>query len=437
MSRIFIVDAEHRPLMPCTPARARILLKRGQAAILRRAPFVLMLKESRPDALVRPMRVKLDPGSKTSGIAVVNDTTGEVLWAAELTHRSEAIRERLTSRRAARRSRRYRKTRCRQARWQNRRRSVGWLAPSLLSRIFHLLTWVARLSHWCPVGAISQELVRFDTAALQDPSLEGSAYGRGTLFECELREYVLTRWDHRCVYCQRTNIPLQLDHVIPRSKGGSDRPSNLVSACESCNQKKGDQELAIFLQDRPALLAQIQTQLKASLADAAAINSTRWRLYEVLQATGLPVEVGTGGRTRWNRTRLGLAKSHWGDAAAVGASTPQRLRLKHVRPWLIEATGWQRRQMCLMDAHGFPRTRAKQQSRVKGFRTGDLVRAEVKSGSKAGSYEGRVAVRATGCFNITTDKGTIQGIHARWCRLLQQRDGYQYPQGGRAFLPIA
>ncbi len=204
MSRIFIVDQERRPLMPCTPARARILLKRGQAAILRRAPFVLILKESRPNALVRPMRVKLDPGSKTSGIAVVNDTTGEVLWAAELTHRSADIRQRLTSRRAVRRSRRDRKTRYRQARWQNRRRAVGWLAPSLVSRIFHLLTWVARLSHWCPVGALSQELVRFDTAALQDPSLEGSAYQRGTLFACELREYVLTRFDHRCVYCQRT-----------------------------------------------------------------------------------------------------------------------------------------------------------------------------------------------------------------------------------------
>ena len=106
MSRIFVVDQERRPLMPTTPARARILLKGGKAVVLRRFPLVLILKEARPEAVVEPLRVKLDPGSKTSGIAVVNDHTGEVLWAAELTHRSSQIREGLTKRRAVRRSRR-------------------------------------------------------------------------------------------------------------------------------------------------------------------------------------------------------------------------------------------------------------------------------------------------------------------------------------------
>ncbi len=116
MSRILVVDQERRPLMPTTPARARILLKGGKAAVLRRFPLVLILKEARPEAVVEPLRVKLDPGSKTSGVAVVNDHTGEVLWAAELTHRSSQIREALTKRRALRRSRRSRHTRYRPAR---------------------------------------------------------------------------------------------------------------------------------------------------------------------------------------------------------------------------------------------------------------------------------------------------------------------------------
>jgi len=92
MSRILVVDAERRPLMPCTPARARLLLKSRRAAVLRRFPMVLILREARPEARVEPLRVKLDPGSKTSGIAVINDRTGEVVWAAELTHRSQEIR---------------------------------------------------------------------------------------------------------------------------------------------------------------------------------------------------------------------------------------------------------------------------------------------------------------------------------------------------------
>ena len=98
MSRVLIVDAEHRPLMPCTPARARLLLKAGKAAVLRRFPFVLILREARPEAVVEPLRVKLDPGSKTSGIAVLHEQSGEVVWAAELTHRGPKIREALTKR---------------------------------------------------------------------------------------------------------------------------------------------------------------------------------------------------------------------------------------------------------------------------------------------------------------------------------------------------
>ncbi len=437
MSRVFVVDAQCRPLSPTTPARARLLLKTGRAAILRRFPLVLILREARPVAVVEPLRIKIDPGAKTTGIVVVSDQRGEVVWAAEVTHRSEQIRDALTKRRAVRRSRRQRQTRYRKTRWQNRRRASRWLAPSLLSRVLHLVTWVARIRRWCPVSAISQELVRFDLQAVENPEISGTMYQRGTLYACELRAFVLSKWGHHCVYCQRSNVPLQLDHVVPRSKGGSDRPSNFVSACEWCNQEKGNQPLEVYLQDRPALLAQIQAHLKAPLADAAAVNSTRWRLYQELLATSLPVEVSTGGRTRWNRNRLGLPKTHWLDAAAVGSSTPERLSVQHVHPLFIQATGWQRRQMCLMNGAGFPRTKAKQHSRVKGFRTGDVVRATVPSGKKAGCYEGRVAVRASGSFNITTPHETVQGINARYCRILHHQDGYTYAKGGAVFPPAS
>src|SRR5260370_12435600 len=125
MSRIWVVDQQRRPLMPTTPARARVLLKSRKAAILRRFPLVLILKEARPEAVVEPLRIKLDPGSKTSGIAVVNERAGSVLWAAGLTHRSQAIHTARSKRRAARRSRRNRYTRYRAARFANRRRPKG------------------------------------------------------------------------------------------------------------------------------------------------------------------------------------------------------------------------------------------------------------------------------------------------------------------------
>ncbi len=436
MSRVLVVDAQRQPLHPCTPARARLLLKQRKAAVLRRFPFVLILKETRPETLGQELRVKIDPGSKTTGLAIVNETTGEVLWAAELTHRGEEVREALTKRRAARRSRRSRRTRYRQPRFTNRRRPKGWLPPSLRSRSDNVLTWVARLRRWCPVGALSLELVKFDTALMQDASLQGKDYQTGTLAGCEVRQYVLLLWKHTCAYCGVSGVPLELDHVVPQSRGGSDRESNRVPACHHCNQQKGNQSLEEFLGDRPTVLHRIQAHLKTPLGDAAAINTLRWALYEGLQATGLPLETGSGGRTKWNRVSRALPKTHWLDAALVGASTPAVLRVSWVVPWLITAERRQRRQMVLMDKRGFPRTRAKGRSYVQGFRTGDIVRARVASGTKSGSYLGRVAVRVSGSFNIATRTATIQGVAARYCTVLQHTDGYSYQRGERCFLPI-
>ncbi len=358
MSRVLVVDTQRRPLHPCTPARARLLLKQGKAAVLRRYPFILILKAAHADAESAALRLKIDPGSKTTGLAIVNDSSGEVIWAAELTHRGEAVREVLAKRRAARRSRRSRLTRYRQPRFTNRRRPKGWLPPSLRSRRDNVLTWVARLRTWCPLGALSLELVKFDTALMQDATLQGADYQTGTLAGFEVRQYVLLKWKHACAYCGVSGVPLELDHVVPRSRGGSDRESNRVPACHRCNQQKGNRPIQEFLHDRPALLQRIQAHLKTPLGDAAAVNTLRWALYERLQATGLPVETGSGGRTKWNRVSRALPKTHWLDAAAVGASTPTVLQVRQVVPLLISAEGRQRRQMVLMDKRGFPRTRA-------------------------------------------------------------------------------
>jgi hypothetical protein len=190
-----------------------------------------------------------------------------------------------------------------------------------------------------------------------------------------------------------------------------------VPACHRCNQQKGNRYIQEFLHDRPAVLHRITAHLKTPLGDAAAINTLRWALYEGLQATGLPVETGSGGRTEWNRMNKALPKTHWLDAAVVGASTPSVLYVRWIVPWLITAQGCQRRQMVLMDKRGFPRTRAKGRSCVQGFRTGDIV-------------------RASGSFNLTTRTATIQGVAARYCTALQRADGYSYQKGARCFRPI-
>jgi 5-methylcytosine-specific restriction endonuclease McrA len=437
MSRVLVVDANRRPLMPCSPARARILLTQGKAAVLRRFPFVLILKEARPDARETALRLKIDPGAKTTGLAIVHDTSGEVVWAAEIAHHGDQIHKDLTRRAEVRRGRRQRHTQYRQPRWRNRRRPKGWLAPSLVSRLQNMLTWVARLRRFCPIGVISLELVRFDLALIQNPGIEGIEYQRGTLWGVEVRQYLLAKWEHRCTYCAATKVPLEIDHAVPRSQGGSDRVANLVIACHNCNQAKGNQALEDFLRDRPEVLARLQAERRAPLKDAAIVNSTRWALYERLKALEMSLETGSGGLTKWNRLKRNLPKAHWLDAACCGPSTPERLRVQKVRPLVIEAKGRQSRQMVNVDKRGFPCSKPKGPSRVKGFRTGDLVKAVVPQHLEArGVHIGRVLVRTRGIFDVQTKQGRVKDIPARYCLSLHQNDGYGY-QLGAALPPRA
>ncbi len=420
---VFVLDTNRQPLDPCHEARARELLHKRKAAVFRHFPFTIILKgRMLADSTVHQHRVKLDPGSKTTGITVVQEGTDRVVFAAELAHRGQAISGALLARRASRRSRRQRHTRYRKARFLNRTKPKGWLAPSLLHRVRTTQTWVARLRRACPITAISMELVRFDTQLMQDAEVSGVAYQQGELAGYEVREYLLEKWNRTCAYCGKKDVPLQIEHLTPRARGGSDRVSNLALACARCNQQKNTQTAAEF-----GFLA-LAAKAKVPLKDAAAVNATRWALYQALSAACLPLEASTGGRTKYNRTRLGLAKAHWADAASVGASTPADLDATPTRVLLIAAKGHGSRQMCGTNKYGFPIRHKSRQKKWFGFQTGDLVKAVVPNGKYAGMHTGRVAIRATGSFNITTMHGLVQGINWKYCGVMHHADGYTYSQ---------
>lgn len=433
---VFVVDRQGKALMPCSEKRARLLLERGRARVHRLAPFVIRLVDRTADTCAfQPLRLKLDPGSHTTGLALVRDVgtvdadTGEVRRASavlslfELVHRGRHIRDALTARRAMRRRRRG-NLRYRAPRFLNRTRPAGGLPPSLQHRVETTLAWVARLRRWAPVTAMSSELVRFDTQALENPEISGVEYQRGTLLGYEVREYVFEKWGRRCVYCDAEHVPLNLDHLQARACGGSNRVSNLAPACVPCNTCKGAQPLAAFVKDK-ARLARIQAQAHRPLRDAAAVNATRWALASGLKATGLPVELASGGRTKFNRAQFGIPKTHALDAVCVG-------ELAGVTDWqrptlAVKCAGRGRYQRTRLGKNGFPDGYLMRTKSVKGFRTGDWVRADVPASSKkAGAYVGRVAIRATGSFNIQTAEGAVQGISHRHCRLLQRGDGYGY-----------
>lgn len=420
--RVFVLNKNRQPLDPCRPARARILLSTSKAKVYRRYPFTIILTEEIKEPITHGSQIKIDPGAKTSGLAIVQGN--RVVWGAELTHRGFQIRDALTSRRQLRRARRHRKTRYRKPRFLNRTRSKGWLAPSLMSRVKNILTWVEKLTIVCPVTGISQELVRFDTQKLQNPEISGIEYQQGTLYGYELREYLLEKWNRKCAYCGATGTQLEIEHIKPKSKGGSDRVSNLAIACHPCNQAKSNQDIEIFLSNKPSVLNRVLSQARRPLADAASVNTTRWKLYQDLKSTGIPVEVGSGGLTKFNRCRQNLPKTHWLDAANVGKVETLIIEVTH--PLLITAKGHGTRQLCRTNKYGFPVRHCSRTKINKGFQTGDIVRAVVTKGKKIGTYVGRVATRKSGYFNISTKSGLVQGISHKYCQFIHRKDGYAY-----------
>lgn len=409
---VFVLDTNKQPQNPVRPAEARLLLTQGKAAVYKRYPFTIILKDT---GMVEPepITLKVDPGSKTTGMALVQN--GKIIFAAELTHRGQQIKEALEKRRIVRLGRRQRKTRYRQARFSNRTRPNGWLAPSLKSRVNNLQSWFIKFYKLCPLASVSMELVRFDMQLMENAEVSGIEYQQGELQGYEVREYLLEKFGRKCSYCKKEGVPLEIEHITPKSRGGSNRISNLCLACHECNMEKGTQTAAEF--GHP----EIQAMAKKPLKDAAAVNSVRWSVWRMFTNTGLPVEVGTGGRTRFNRTKQNYPKAHWIDAACVGESgSTVKLCPKH-RPLLIRAIGRGSRRMVNLNKYGFPRGKAKQAKRVHGFQTGDLVKAFMPKGKYKGTHQGRVVVRATGCFEIS--KVAINWKH---CRVLQKTDGYSY-----------
>ncbi len=271
---------------------------------------------------------------------------GKVVWAGELTHRGQAMRN------------------------------------TLRSRVDNVFTWVMRPINFAPVSGMVVETVRFDTQLLQHPEISGVEYQQGELAGYEAREYFLGKWGRTCAYSGTGNVPLEVEHIVLRVKGGANRTSNLALSCTPCNQAKG-----------------------------------------------LQVSFWSGGRTKYNRTNQSDGKSHWLDAVCVGATGGRVHIPPGLQPPNVSAAGRGSRQMCRVDNYGFPRTSAKARRVVNGCKTGDPVKALVNKGKKLGTYVGRVPVRKSGSFNSKTEAGTIQGISWKHCSLLQRADGYNYYMG--------
>jgi 5-methylcytosine-specific restriction endonuclease McrA len=311
---VFVQNRDKTPLMPTSSARARKLLKAKRATLVRLHPFTIRLAHQVDNPGTQPVAIGVDPGYTTAGVAAV--TGDEVVFAAEADVKND-IADRMEGRRSLRRGRRSRK-RYRPARFDNRAsaRRKGKLAPSILARFERhkrLITYTQRI---LPVTDITIEEATFDTQLMQNPDVNGVEYQRGELHGFTIREYLLQKWQHKCAYCGRSfsdTVRMEVEHVTPKKRGGSNRVSNLVAACETCNKAKGDKTAAEF--GHPKVQQQAQRSLK-STAVAQYREALWWWAYERFGKGRTHKTYGS--ETKFKRRMvLHWDKTHARDAAAI------------------------------------------------------------------------------------------------------------------------
>ncbi|MFJ9181080.1 RNA-guided endonuclease IscB [Streptomyces sp. NPDC102360] len=450
--RVFVLAKDGQPLMPCHPARARELLRKGRAVVARQVPFVIRLKDRTvSESVVDGVQLRIDPGSKGTGFALTDEkpeargpsepiVVRRGLMAAELKHRGDRIRHSMQQRAGYRRRRRSANLRYRAPRAENRTRPANWLPPSLRHRVDTTASVTARFCRYAPVIEVHVETTVFDTHAMNLGSqLYACEYQQGVRTGTDIRSHLRARWSRTCAYCGAANIPLNIEHVQPRSRGGSDRSANLVLACVGCNQAKGSGPVARFLAGKPDRLTEIVAQLKPSLRHAAAMNSVQPSLLRVLDGLALTVRSWPSRSTSDNRRAVGLDKTHTLDALAVEPLDQVRgetiVRVPD-RVLVLEATGRGSYARTTPDRFGFPRLRRERKKQHFGYVTGDLVRAVIPKGKWAGTWTGRISVRARGQHSLTTPGGRINVSYLH-LRMLQRADGYAYSSRQEAGVSIA
>lgn len=394
-------------------AKVRILLKQGKAKIIQKCPFTIqLLYESTTHT--QNINLGIDAGSKTIGVSAT--TESKVLYESEVVLRNDIVGL-LSERRALRRTRRNRKIRYRQPRFNNRKKPFGWLAPSIKQKIETHITVVENVMKILPVTKIIVETASFDIQKIKNPKIEGVGYKQGEqLGFWNVREYVLFRDKHQCQCCKgkSKDNTLNVHHIESRQTGGN-APNNLITLCETCHKA--------YHKGIITLPKEIHRGMR--FRDAAFMGIMRWAFYDKLKelynTLGIKVINTYGYLTKNTRIVHGLPKEHYVDARCISGN-PVAKPLGYY--YFQKKVRCHNRQIhkCKISKGGI-RKRNQAVYEVKGFRLYDKVQWK---GQKCFIF-GR---RSTGSMDLRLIDGTH--INASVCyknlKLLEMRSNYPIEQ---------
>ena len=403
--KVFVLNMRGQPLMPCSPPKARKLLRAGKAVPVRRTPFVIQLTVPTGETK-QPITLGVDAGYKHVGLSAT--TAKEELLASEVELRQD-VTGLLSDRLALRRARRNRKTRYRAPRFDNRVRSKhkGWLAPSVENRIQAHISRIEAMCRVLPIPKIVSETASFDIQKIKNPEVDGTDYQQGEqLGFWNVREYVLFRDGHVCQACKGRSKDLILNvHHIESRKTGGDAPRNLITLCEACHKAYHAGKLKQF---SPRRGASFRAETFMGIMRWTVLNRLRERHPE------LPVTNTYGYLTKHKRIVAGLPKTHCADAFCIAGVLDAKRRGEYL---FQKQTRRHTRQIHkLTSLKGGVRKRHQAPYLVHGFRLFDKVLCK----GEVGFIFGR---RSSGAFDVRRLNGTkiSAGISYKKLSLLEKR----------------
>ena len=403
--KVYVLNMRGQPLMPCSPPKARKLLRAGKAVPVRRTPFVIQLKVPTGETK-QPITLGVDAGYKHVGLSAT--TAKEELLASEVELRQD-VTGLLSDRLALRRARRNRKTRCRAPRFDNRVRSKhkGWLAPSVENRIQAHISRIEAVCRVLPITKIVIETASFDIQKIKNPEIEGEGYHQGEqLGSWNVREYVLFRDGHVCQACKGRSKDLILNvHHIESRKTGGDTPGNLITLCDACHKPYHAGKLKQF---SPRRGASFRAETFMGLMRWTVLNRLRERHPE------LPVTNTYGYLTKHKRIVAGLPKTHCADAFCIADVLDAKRRGEYLFQKQTRRHNRQIHKLTILK--GGVRKRHQAPYLVHGFRLFDKVLCK----GEVGFIFGR---RSSGAFDVRRLNGTkiSAGISYKKLSLLEKR----------------
>lgn len=415
---VYVLNKEGKPLMPCSEAKARKLLKTKKAHIVNYCPFTIQL-DIDCENKTQDITLGVDAGSKTIGLSATTET--KELYASNVELRNDIVKL-LSDRRALRSSRRSRKRRYRKARFNNRVKSKkkGWLAPSILNKIDTHLKVIANVYKILPITKLVIEVASFDIQKIKNPEISGEDYQQGEQLNFwNIREYVLFRDNHECQCChgKSKDSILNVHHIESRKTGGNS-PSNLITLCETCHKAYHRGEV------------QLNLKRGKSFRDAAFMGIMRWSLYNNLKELYPNVHLTYGYITKHTRIEYNLPKDHYVDARCISGN-PQATPLGYV--YYQRKVRCHNRQLFKLNALSGGRWKSNQAKRVVfGFRLFDKVKT--KDG-KIGFITGR---RSSGYFSVKTffQESISASISYKKLLLKQKGNGYIISKEECCFPPM-